>query len=383
MGNTYCIFSALYAPHVGGVENYTYNLARELTTAGNRVVVVANNTEGAAPHQVTSVSDVYRLPCKPLMNGRFPVPTRGRAYDELWRAIRDKDVDYVVVNTRFYPLSEAGVAFARNRGITPIVIDHGSAHLTAGSALADVGIRRVEHIMTNRLRKYDARYYGVSQKSVEWLRHFSIKAKGVLNNAIDAPAFRNATSQRDFRTELGLNDDAFVVTFTGRLEPEKGVMPLAHTAAILANENVHVLMAGDGSLRTSVEAETTSNLYLLGALEGADVSALLQQSDAFCLPTRSEGFSTSLLEAAACGTAPVVTDVGGVAELVPSAEFGRVLASREPEAIAKALRELASDRDLCAAMGASVRDRVERCFTWEETARKTMEACKAAQRNEG
>ena len=383
MGNTYCIFSALYAPHVGGVENYTYNLARELSAAGNRVIVVTNNTEGAAPHQVTSVSDVYRLPCKPLMSGRFPIPARGRAYDELWRAIRDKDVDYVVVNTRFYPLSEAGVAFARGRGLGPVVIDHGSAHLTAGSALADVGIRRVEHIMTNRLRKYDARYYGVSQKSVEWLHHFGIEAKGVLNNAIDALAFRDATSQRDFRTELGLNDDAFVVTFTGRLEPEKGVMPLARTAAMLSNENVHILMAGDGSLRTSVEAETASNLHLLGALEGADVSALLQQSDAFCLPTRSEGFSTSLLEAAACGAVPVITDVGGVAELVPSAEFGRVLASRKPEAIAEALCELAGDRDLCSVMGASVRARVERCFTWKETARKTMEACKAAQRNEG
>lgn len=383
MGNTYCIFSALYAPHVGGVENYTYNLARELAAAGNQVIIVANNTEGAAPHQVTSVSDVYRLPCKPLMGGRFPIPAHGRAYDEMWHAICDKDVDYVVVNTRFYPLSQAGAAFARSRGITPVVIDYGSAHLTVGNALVDVGIRRVEHIMTDRLRKYDAHYYGVSHKSVEWLRHFGIEAKGVLTNAIDAAAFRFEASERDFRTELGLSNDAFMVAFTGRLEPEKGVVPLAHASAMLADEGVQVLMAGNGSLRRRIEAEAAGNLHLLGALEGADISALLQQSNAFCLPTRSEGFSTSLLEAAACSAAPVITDVGGVAELIPSTEFGRVLASSEPEAIADALRELAGNRTLCSAIGVNARDRVERCFTWRETARKVMEACRAAREDGG
>ena len=44
MNNTYCIFSALYFPHMGGVEKYTGNLARELSALGNNVVIVTNNT---------------------------------------------------------------------------------------------------------------------------------------------------------------------------------------------------------------------------------------------------------------------------------------------------------------------------------------------------
>ena len=39
----YCIFSAQYLPHMGGVERYTYNLAKELINQGNEVVVVTSN----------------------------------------------------------------------------------------------------------------------------------------------------------------------------------------------------------------------------------------------------------------------------------------------------------------------------------------------------
>ena len=47
----------------------------------------------------------------------------------------------VIVNTRFYPHSLAGLAFARNRGIAPVLIEHGSAHLTLGNPLLARGLR--------------------------------------------------------------------------------------------------------------------------------------------------------------------------------------------------------------------------------------------------
>lgn len=44
---SYCIFAAQFLPHMGGIENYTYNISRELLRRGNEVVVVTNNTTGS------------------------------------------------------------------------------------------------------------------------------------------------------------------------------------------------------------------------------------------------------------------------------------------------------------------------------------------------
>ena len=378
MSNTYLIFSALYAPHVGGVETYTHNLAREITAAGDEVVVVTMNTEGCTPHQRTAEADIYRLPCTPFMGGRFPLPKRGPKFRSLWKAIRSKKVDYVVVNTRFYPLSLMGVQLANELGIRPVVIDHGSAHLTAGNPVLDVGIQRVEHLMTDRMLKFDADFYGVSAKSVAWLRHFGIKGKGTLCNAIDASAFRDNASNRDFRAESNLDETAFLVAYTGRLAPEKGVMQLAEAAKLLEGSHVHVLMAGDGALRKQLEETAPDNLHMLGALPPDDVASLLMGCDAFCMPTRSEGFSTSLLEASVCGLTPVITDVGGVDELVPSDDFGLVLPDTKPATIAAHLRALEENRAACKLIGGNVQRRAESEFTWKRTAARVRMACEAA-----
>ena len=92
------------------------------------------------------------------------------------------------------------------------------------------------------------------------------------------------------------------------------------------------------------------------------------------MPTRSEGFSTSLLEAASCGLALITTDVGGVDELVPSPEYGRVIPSADPRKIAQAIRELEEDRNLCRSLGQNARQRTEELFTWKKTAQKVEAA---------
>lgn len=378
MNNTYLIFSALFAPHIGGVETYTINLARELTALGNHVVIIAQNTDGCEEHEQLPEAEVFRLPCMKAGRSRFPIPRNDRAAQGIWNQLQSLPVDGVIVNTRFYPLSYLGVEFARKRNVVPVIIDHGSAHLTIGNPLFDIVIQQVEHLLTNRIKKFPAHYYGVSSKSVEWLTHFGIEAKGVLNNAIDARAFRNASSKRDFRNENSIGSEAFAVAYTGRLAPEKGVMQLCEAARAFEGENVHFLLAGDGSLEEELRKRAPSNFHLLGPLPPKDISALLQSCDAFCMPTRSEGFSTSLLEAAACGVAPIITDVGGVGELVPTEEFGIVVADREPATIATAIRHLNNNRDRCNLLGNNIKQRVETEFAWKKVALKAIEACQEA-----
>lgn len=123
------------------------------------------------------------------------------------------------------------------------------------------------------------------------------------------------------------------------------------------------------------------HVHLLGPLAPADVAALLLSSDVFCLPTRSEGFSTSLLEAAACASAPVITNVGGVAELMGAGDdpCGIVLKDASAETIARALCHLRDHAEIARAYGVEAQRRVETRFTWKETADRVRTACSKAQ----
>ena len=57
-----CIFSALYEPHIGGVESYTKGIAEALVAKGQRVIVVTMNTNDAASEESSNGVDIIRLP---------------------------------------------------------------------------------------------------------------------------------------------------------------------------------------------------------------------------------------------------------------------------------------------------------------------------------
>lgn len=380
MNKTYCIFSANYLPNIGGVEKYTENLALALAAGGDRAVIVTSNVFNLPFIEDLSAGvEIVRLPCISLMNGRLPFPKKNARYRELFKYISDLPIDHIVINTRFYFHSFEGVRLAKSKGIRPIVIDHGSAHLTLGNKLADKAVALYEHVITHFLKKNDIAFYGVSEMSCRWLNHFGISSQGVLNNSIDAEGFREASSGRDFRSEYGISKDSFVVSFTGRLIPEKGVLALAQAAEDLSEDkDIFFLVAGDGPLREAVASKRVENLILLGRLDSPDVAALLLDSDAFCLPTRSEGFSTSLLECAACGTTPIITHVGGVDELLGDGDLGCLIDDANHEEIRNAVLFLNRDRNRCTTMGEELRKRVEREFSWAITADKVRKACSLA-----
>lgn len=373
MALTYVIFSAQYPPHMGGIESFTRNMAYALTEKGARVIVVTNDTNSIGIDIETDCGvKVLRLSCFPFVDGRFPVAKHDEKNRNLWKWLESQDVDGVLINARFYLHSILGMKYARRKGLTPVVLDHGSAHLSFSSPYLDPFVRIYEHTITLRGKRYKPAYYGVSEKSAEWLRHFGITAKGVIPNAIDAEKYRNMSSGRDFRNELGLGEDPVIVSYVGRFIPEKGIKSIIDTSkSYRLNElGVHFVLAGDGPMSSAVELAQGESLHWVGRLSASDVSALLQQSNLLCLPTRSEGFSTILLEAAACGCPAVVTDVGGARELIPSSDYGTIIKSMSAESVEMAVYQMASSRSVLNKQSKSIQELVELGHTWTNSADK-------------
>lgn len=375
-----CIFSALFNPSMGGVEAYTENLAYALANEGHRITIVTMNTHYADSFERHGNVDVIRLPAFNALNGRYPLERRNANYRIALNRLTLTRPDYVLVNTRFYPLSITGLSFSRKLGITPILIEHGSAHLTMGNPAANAAIEATEHILTAVGKRYHPACYAVSKKASVWLNHFGLASKGELPNAIDADKFASSASARNYREELGISPETLLVASAGRLIPEKGVLQLAQTAQMIEQNqaDIHVVMAGTGPLEKQLKETSSSNLHLLGKLNHADLAALLSQANLYCLPSRSEGFATTLLEAAACETASVVTDVGGTDELIPNEEFGVIIPNMRPETIAHALYSAAKQRDEIQRQGKAAAKRVREIYSWQRTASSVLRACEEA-----
>jgi glycosyltransferase involved in cell wall biosynthesis len=196
----------------------------------------------------------------------------------------------------------------------------------------------------------------------------------VVHNSIDAGPFLEKGQRTYLRRELGIPEDAPLITSIGRLDPTKGHRELLQAVALLQDEipTVRVLICGRTFSRFDYETYLQEEAERLGVAERVifagfrrDIPAVLASSDIFCLPSHDEAFGMVYLEAMAAGLPVVAYRAGGVPEIVIHGETG-FLAEREDVAgLADYLRQLLADRDLACRLGAAGRDRVHDHFLSE------------------
>lgn len=374
---TFGIVSAFYKPHMGGVEAFTENLALQLIRMGHKVVIITSLDGAEEPIEQLGDLSIVRLSSGAAMRGRFPFVLPGRKLKEAEAWLAKQGVEGILVNTRYYPISLFGLRFARRYGIPAIVLDHSSGPLSIENPLVDFVLHAYERMMTLLCKRYAPTFYAVSEQSARWLLHNNIDAAGFLHNAIDADEFTAMASSRDFFRELCMSPDAFLVSYAGRLLPEKGAIKVAQAVAKLSetNPDIHVAIAGEGPAEEDLLRVSSDNVHFVGRLDKADLAALLSQSKVFCFPSDyPEGLPTVLLEAAACECALIVSQTGGAEEIVPTTQFGIILDSTEPSVVQSAILQMYANSSTCDLLARNAKRNVCDSFTWKRTAEAFLEA---------
>jgi len=144
---------------------------------------------------------------------------------------------------------------------------------------------------------------------------------------------------------LGLPANAPLLVSVGALTPGKGQRLAVH--ALVELPGVHLALVGAGPEENNLRKLVASTglgdrVHFLGQVAHDILPALLSAADAMVLPSASEGLANAWVEALACGTPLVISDVGGAREVVCGPDAGRLVA-RNPQAIAIAVRELLAD----------------------------------------
>ena len=186
----------------------------------------------------------------------------------------------------------------------------------------------------------------------------------VLVHGIDLEAVRAQADRAGVRRELGLSPDEVVFGTVANLRAQKDYPNLLAAARRLLDDGVavRILAVGQGPLEAEIRAEHARLglepiVEIMG--ERADAVRVMSACDAFVLASNNEGLPVALMEALALGLPVVATAVGGVPEAI-NADNGVLIPSRDPAALADAIRDLVNDPNRRRRLGESARSSAAR-----------------------
>jgi len=181
--------------------------------------------------------------------------------------------------------------------------------------------------------------------------------------------------QEDLRA-FGVPADAFTVGFIGNMRPVKGVDVLLRSLPLIPAElNVHACLIGevrDKRLAALCQSPDIAPRVHLSGYQ-ANASRFCGAFQVFAMPSvEREGLPRAVIEAMARCVPPIVSDVGGMPELVEHGVSGVVVPPRDPARLAEAIAALARDPETRKRVGENARKRIETEFHVEQTAARML-----------
>ena len=182
------------------------------------------------------------------------------------------------------------------------------------------------------------------------------KTRAVLSGC-DSSVF-HPMDRAEARRKLAIDPAVEAVVYIGRMDLRKGLRELVEAGASLhsTRPKLRVYLVGEGAdgpqIESAIEAHhAVSYIHALPGCSFDDVAVWMAAADLVTLPSYMEGCPNVVLEALASGRPVVATNVGGIPEIL-SDECGRLVAPRDPAALAQALASALDERWDAAAISA-------------------------------
>lgn len=207
----------------------------------------------------------------------------------------------------------------------------------------------------------------------------------VIPNGIDPEEYRTTFDAAVLR-RYGVDPDLPFALFVGRITRQKGIIHLVHAVKDL-NPGMQVVLAAGAPDTAEIEEEMTREVarlqqagrhkvvWIRDMMPRPDLIVMYSHARVFVCPSVYEPFGIINLEAMACKTAVVASDVGGIPMVVQDGDTGYLVS---PEGLgfaarlAERINELMARPELCAKMGQRGRERVKAQFSWRAIAEQTL-----------
>ena len=199
----------------------------------------------------------------------------------------------------------------------------------------------------------------------------------VIPNGIDLKKFDGIKKDYEFRRRFAADNEKIILSL-GRLVFEKGIQHLIYAMPkILSNYNdAKLVIVGKGGMIDELKQITVNlgiqdKVYFTGYMAGDDVQKMYKVSDVAVFPSTYEPFGIVALEAMLGGTPTVVSDIGGLNEIVKHGETGLKSYAGNANSIADSVTQLLYDYDLSEKITKNAKLEVVQNFNWTKIAEDT------------
>jgi glycosyltransferase involved in cell wall biosynthesis len=210
-----------------------------------------------------------------------------------------------------------------------------------------------------------------SQAMLEETKKYTDKSIELIPFGVDTNHFVYDPSQK--------SSGEFHIGIAKSLKDIYGFPKLIEAFGKLANEEdyAHLVIIGDGPEKERYQKMVSDRgleekVTFVGFVPQEELPQLLTQLDLFVLPSESESFGVSALEAEACGVPVIVNNVGGLPEVVKHGETGMIIPNNDPQEIYKAMKTLLNDDYNRHQMEVNAVRFVKENYQWEDCVQKTV-----------
>jgi D-inositol-3-phosphate glycosyltransferase len=393
-----CPLATLGGKDTGGMNVYVRDLTRQLGQMGIHVDVFTRSQDDHVPHVLHELgygNRVVHVPAGPEhpISKQELVKYIPEFVDGIKAFACDKKIKYDVIHSHYWMSGIAAASLSDAWGGTPIVhMFHTLGEMKNRIARSEAereGEYRIDG--ENQVLRRADRVVVATVAELTQLR-FLYKANGnmvVIPPGVDVSHFYPIPSD-EAKMFIGLKPEDRMVLFVGRIERLKGVDTLIQAMSCLqlkeSHRPVHLAIIG-GDPAASPEEMTVEmarlqklcddlavgqTVVFLGKRDQDKLPYYYSAAQLVVMPSHYESFGMVALEAMACGTPVIASEVGGLAYLVRDGETGFTIPDQEPEELCEKISWLLNDPQLQATMSQRAVEYAQD-YAWEKIAKQIVE----------
>ena len=370
-----------YPPRiVGGIARVVHDLSKRLIKDGHEVTVITYRDGNTPEYENDKGVEVYRVDNYIIHPNNFIDWIMQLNFNLIAKAteVINKEGGFDVIHAHDWLVTYAAKALKQSFNLPMVATIH-ATESGRNSGIHDDTQRYIND--SEWMLTYEATEVIVNSNymkgHVQGLFGLPFDKISVIPNGVNLNNFSGVERDYEFRRRYAMDNEK-IILYVGRLVYEKGVQHLISAMPkILSHYNdSKLIIAGKGGmldeLRAQVNAMGLSNkVYFTGYLNQKEVQKMYKCADVAVFPSTYEPFGIVALEAMLAGVPTVVSDVGGLNEIVEHGVNGMKSYAGNPNSIADSILSLLFDPQLCMNVTKNARNKVKDEFNWQKIAQDT------------
>lgn len=373
------IFSWEYPPNmVGGLGQHVYDLSRFLARKGLEIHIITPRVKGTPDYETDGGVFIHRVGSPAGDEGNFKSWTFAFNCEAIREAVQVNTAigGFDIVHAHDWLVAYAGRSVAKIFELPLVTTIHATEHGR------NLGLHNRMQVEINEIEKNLALEADQIICCSKYMKDeiqtlfgpFDHELK-IIPNGVEPEQFATLPG----KPKIKINADDKVVFFIGRLVPEKGLWQLvqAFPQVLYQVPDAKLIIGGKGPMKNALdkaalELGINNRIIYTGFIKEETRNYLYHRAQAAVFPSLYEPFGIVALEAMATNTPVIVSDVGGLSEIVQDGVNGLKVKPGDIDELADAIVKVLSDQQLADQLKRNGIHTIESVYNWDVIADSTL-----------